>query len=521
MEPTSEPLGPRASFSTSFQPLGEERGWDSLTPWLPLLPVTLFRQSFDGTFLSISPHIQTFAQVSPCDWIESIDFWDIVHEADQERVEEHFELTRARTEVQSIEYRLRLPGQDRVVWVSEQRRLSMGRGDLACFEASWIDITTRRLAEQRMSPASWQRTLASLTPGVAHDLNNHFASILALSDNFVRKTAPDHPFSEGLRIIRDSVQQAAKLLQRLVSLHLGRTGDRRYHNLDELLTESVDLLRHTISRRVGFHCDFAPGRFPVYLDAMEFKKAFISIVKNGVDAIPNPGSGSIRFSSRLSAQPPQDALDPLPLHAPGYLGISITDTGSGVSASHRSRLFQPWYSTKSPNEGAGLALNAVRRFANQSGGSVAYQPGAETGASFTLWLPVSDLTEGDKLAQSRVPLIYVAGPASATDETSAELRSWGLRVVSTARNPIDCLQDEDVGPDAVILLHATDPSWLAVLARLIRNRRWMTKIICERSPDHPFLHAAEGVKPDLSLPAPVAGAHNHSRLRSVLLTPIG
>ncbi|MBI3871229.1 MAG: PAS domain S-box protein [Verrucomicrobia bacterium] len=501
--------------------MGAEKGWDSLAPWLPILPLTLFRQDFDGSFRFVTAHIETWTGMSSEEWVEGVDFWESVHEADRDRVREHLGRTREGAGVESLEYRLRLPGASRVIWVGERRRVALTRGQPDGFEGSWVDITTRRMAELRMAPGGWQQTLASMTPGVAHDLNNHFASILALSDNFVRKTPPDHPFSEGFRTIRDSVQQAARLLQRLITLHLGRSGDRRYHNLDELLDDTLDFLRHTIPRRIGFHVQFAPGRLPVYLDAVEFRKAFISLVKNGVDAIPNPGAGSIRFSSRWSAEPPAGMPDPLPRHARGYVGISVADSGMGVSETDRDRLFQPWFSTKSPTEGSGLALHAVRRFARECGGEVAYEPSAGGGSCFTLWLPVSDLTEADQFAQARSQVVYVAGPGSETDDAAGELRSWGLRVVVTDQSPMESLLDEDVAPDAVILLRRTDPSWLPGLARLIRNRRWNTKIICERSGDSPFPDADVVVRPDLSLPAPVAGPVNHARLRSLLLASPG
>lgn len=86
---------------------------------------------------------------------------------------------------------------------------------------------------------------------MAHDLNNDLASILALSDNFVRKTTPDHPLHQGSKTIKDSVQQAARLVQQLVAMHLSKLGEFHYHDLNQLTEETVEFC--DMPRREGLN----------------------------------------------------------------------------------------------------------------------------------------------------------------------------------------------------------------------------------------------------------------------------
>ena len=519
VEPTHEPSRPGLKLSPA--PLLAEglSSWGSLDSWQALLATVVFRQDLDGRFLEVSPQIEKLSGIPSQEWLEELEFWDCVHPADLERVQRHFAASKEAVEVQTLDYRLCLPGQGKTLTVSERRRGVPGRLSPGIFEGAWTDITSLTQAEQRMPSCSWQRALASLTPGVTHDLNNHFSSILAISDGFVRRSTVAHPFYEGSATIRDSVQQAAKLLQKLVAVHLIRPGEWRYHTLNELLGETLDFLRHSISRRISFQRELTPQKLPVYLDAVEFRRALIALVKNTVDAIANPGSGSLKFEMRFAPRAPLETADPVPEHSLGFAVITVEDNGPGVPESMRSQLFNPWFSTKPPTEGAGLGLYSVREFARRCGGGVRFAPAADGGAAFSLWLPVSDLNDGDRRTRAHVPLTYLIGTSPQLEDTAQSLREIGLSVIASDSDPTELLQSEDEGPDAVCLLQEAAPRWMQSLSRLIRSRRWNTRILCE----HPALQGPppypDGVKPDLSIPAPLGAPSHHTRIRALLMPP--
>lgn len=375
------------------------------------------------------------------------------------------------------------------------------------------------MAELRLPSSGWQRSLASLTPGIAHDLNNHFASILALSDGFVRKTTKDHPLHEGSQTIRDSIQQSAELIKRLVSVHLTRPGEWKYHTMPELLNEVLDFMRHSISRRITFQFDLAKETVPVYLDGVEFRRALITLAKNTVDSIPNPNSGTLKFKTRVCPRVVGHPADPAPENPLGFLAITVEDSGPGIPQHLQSQLFQPWFSTKPPSEGTGLGLYGVRRFMQRCGGGITFQRGELPGASFTLWFPISDLDDAGRHVASQRLDIYLCGESTELDMAAQSLKDLGFHVIATHLNPLELLQDQDEAPAAICLLREVAARWILPVSKLLRSRRWNTRVLCEHSelegpPSYP-----DGVKPDISLSAPFSNPRHHSRIQALLLPP--
>src|SRR6185436_11332662 len=103
-------------------------------------------------------------------------------------------------------------------------------------------------ARDRLESANWAETLTRLTPGYAHDVNNVIAGVHGLSDTFLSQLEADHPFREGLTLVKRNTQQAAQFIQRLQQLHLPRTGERTYLDLNAILKDTAEILRRAIPR---------------------------------------------------------------------------------------------------------------------------------------------------------------------------------------------------------------------------------------------------------------------------------
>lgn len=457
--------------------------------------------------------------MSPEAWLNESPFWDCVHPADLEKVNAHLKRCQEVAEVQTLEYRLRLPDRHRDQWVCERRRCVTGRDGSRRFEGCWLDISAQKMAELRLPTAGWQRALASLTPGIAHDLNNQFQSIFNVSDSFVRKTSKENPVYEGSRTILDSIQQSVKLIRQLVSVHLTRAGEWKYHTMPDLLRDVLDFMRHSISSRITFQLDLTGGTVPVYLDGVEFRRAMIILAKNTVDSIPNLNSGTLKFTTRVSPRVVGRPADPVPENALGFLAITVEDSGPGIPEHLHDQLFQPWFSTKPPSEGTGLGLYGVRRFMQRCGGGITFQRGELPGASFTLWFPVSDLNDAGRHSASRRLDVYVCGPSTELEAAAESLKDLGFHVIATHLNPIELLQDQDEAPAAVCLLRDVAAQWIQPVSKLLRSRRWNTRILCEHSePEGPPSYP-DGVKPDISLSAPLSNPRHRSRIQALLLPP--
>jgi CheY-like chemotaxis protein len=109
----------------------------------------------------------------------------------------------------------------------------------------------------------------------------------------------------------------------------------------------------------------------------------LNLAINARDAMPS--GGSLRITTVNLSAPPADLKTDL---SPGeYVGISVQDTGVGMSAAVMAKAFEPFFTTKEPGKGTGLGLSQLYGFARQSGGTATIESREGAGTTVTIYLP--------------------------------------------------------------------------------------------------------------------------------------
>ena len=195
-------------------------------------PCVIFSQRPDFSLQFASPNIKELTGLEAADWSSNRGrFWDLVHESDAAELQQQFKRSVSTGVAVTNTYRIRHANTGRVAYILEHRQPAISQsGLLLGYEVVWLDVTRQTIAEKRLSTAAWKETLAVLTLGMAHDFTNIIAGVHSLSESFLSSLAHDHPFYEGLSLIKKSSLQASQLVQRMINLHLGQTGERNYHN---------------------------------------------------------------------------------------------------------------------------------------------------------------------------------------------------------------------------------------------------------------------------------------------------
>ena len=162
-----------------------------------------------------SLNIRELTGVSPADWSNQPQrFWQLVHESDAGELQQQFKRAVQTGGDITNTYRIRHALTGRVAYILEHRQPTVSQnGLLLGYEVVWLDVTRQTIAEKRLSTAAWKETLAVLTLGLAHDFRNIMAGIHSLSESFLSQVEPQHPFQEGLSLIKNSSLQASQLVQ--------------------------------------------------------------------------------------------------------------------------------------------------------------------------------------------------------------------------------------------------------------------------------------------------------------------
>ena len=257
------------------------------------------------------------------------------------------------------------------------------------YEVVWLDVTRQTIAEKRLSTAAWKETLAVLTLGMAHDFTNIIAGIHSLSESFLARMDGRHPFHEGLSLVKKNSLQASQLVKRMVNLHLGQTGERNYHNLNDIVGDLVELVTKILPRRIQLAADLSLLQLPAYLDVVEFRQVVINLLLNAADAMPRGG----RLTLRTSRHEELPALENMKGMAPRLpcICLAIEDTGCGIKPRHLASIFDPFFTTKA--KGSGLGLYNARLAIEKLQGAISVVSKEGAGASFQIWLPEADFSE--------------------------------------------------------------------------------------------------------------------------------
>ena len=450
-------------------------------------PGVIFNQRADFSFQFVSPTIETWTGVPVADWRRQPQrFWQLVHEADAEELQQQLQRAHKSPPGVSSTYRIRHAQTGRITYLLEHRQALVSQSGLVLgYEGVWLDVTRQTIAEKRLSTAAWKETLSLLTMGLAHDFGNVMAGIHSLAEGFLSQIEPGHEFLEGLTLIRQNSMQASQLVHRIINLHHGKTGERNYHDLNELVTDLTDLIHKILPRRIQISSERAPGSLPVYVDDVEFRQVVINLALNAADAMPQRGTLVLRTSTHAQLPPLAHAHGKL-LRLPA-LGLSVTDTGTGIKARHLASLFDPFFTTKSANKGSGLGLYNARLFTEKHHGLISVDSVEGQGSTFSLWLPQADFTEADRgQAEAGTPAakrysLLLAGQAGLLLDSTAEwLRSHSYHVVTatTAEQAAELLSSVDYQFNALLVLaEPTDTGLCALLIEAARQALPVKRIL--------------------------------------------
>src|SRR5690606_16281191 len=260
-----------------------------------------------------------------------------------------------------------------------------------------------QLVESRRRLAQQERELAwrEMARQVAHEIKNPLTP-MKLSVQHLRRafrppgedaTPEEQRFAGTLERITTTLIEQIDALDRIAGefSSFARLPRRRPEPLDlnAVVQEAAALFEDEAGGPDGLpvvlRLDLAPGALPVEADREELRRAFINLLKNALQAMPEDDAPPAKRPGRITARTWRDDV---------HAWAEVEDTGTGIPEDARERIFQPNFSTKTSGMGLGLAI--VQKAVEASGGAISFATQEGRGTTFTVRLPL--LPSGDGAA---------------------------------------------------------------------------------------------------------------------------
>jgi PAS domain S-box-containing protein len=247
------------------------------------------------------------------------------------------------------------------------------------------EMARRRQIEETLRQAQKMEAIGQLTGGVAHDFNNLLTVIMGNLENLQRRLGAGHELQRLAEAALGGAARAAQLTQRLLVFSRRQPLAPEIVSLNKLVAGMSDLLRRTLGEPVAIEIVLAGGLWNAFIDTNQLENALINLAVNSRDAMPDGGKLTIETANCYLDEAYCAMHDQL---SPGqYVGIFVTDTGSGMPEEIVGRAFEPFFTTKGIGQGTGLGLSQVYGFLKESGGHVKIYSEVGQGTSVKLYFP--------------------------------------------------------------------------------------------------------------------------------------
>jgi PAS domain S-box-containing protein len=232
------------------------------------------------------------------------------------------------------------------------------------------DVTTERRADLHLRESERLQTVGTLAGGVAHEVNNQMTIVLGFAEFVLNDLGADHPQSPDVRQVLQAASRAAVISQQLLAFSRRQLTQLRNVDLAAVVSALAPALRHLLGSDKTLVVRVAPGSHDVAADSGQVEQVLINLVANARDAV-SPG-GTVTIAVEAAANRGPSAPDGPDVEiAPGrYVMLAVEDDGHGMSPETLTRMFEPFYTTKSVGQGTGLGLSMVHGIVKQHGGHV-------------------------------------------------------------------------------------------------------------------------------------------------------
>jgi PAS domain S-box-containing protein len=234
-----------------------------------------------------------------------------------------------------------------------------------------VDLSERKMLEQKLQQKQKIETIGLLAAGVAHDFNNLMTSILMNAELAMEHLPARHPAHRMLNEVTSEAIRAAQLTRQLLAYAGKGIVSVKPIDLGATIDEAAAQTRNLISKQIQLRVESDSRITPIQADQGQIRQLVSSLILNAAEAIGEKPLGEISVSTSRCELDPQDGrwiFASGEIRAGAYALLRVQDNGCGMDDATLARAFDPFFSTKFL--GRGLGLSAAQGIAQAHRGAI-------------------------------------------------------------------------------------------------------------------------------------------------------
>jgi len=287
-------------------------------------------------------------------------------------------------------------------------------GEISNFVSIHRDISEEKKLYEQLLRAQKMEAIGTLAGGIAHDFNNILTAIMGYAELLGEKIQDNPDLLKAVNIIMNSAKKGTSFTGKILSVTRREKLELKVLNLNTVIEETLEMLQRSISKDIRIRLKLQGDLPDVKVDPVQIEQVIMNLAINARDAMPEGGTLMIETARVGKENGAANGLD----SDNGFVRLTVSDTGRGISKEMQSKIFDPFFTTKEQGRGTGLGLYIVHSVVSNHGGYINLYTEPEKGTRFNIYLPVF---EGK--AEEEIPL------------TNEDLRGSGTVLV---------IDDEDV-----------------------------------------------------------------------------
>ncbi|MDM8515040.1 PAS domain S-box protein [Desulfobacterales bacterium HSG16] len=360
-------------------------------------------------------------------------------------------------------------------------------GKIINYVGVYRDMTERNMLEEKLRKAQKMEAIGTLAGGIAHDFNNILFPIVVYGDMAKDELPANSKSVSYINEIITAARRATDLVRQILAMSNSGSKEPRVFKIQTIVKEVLKFMGATLPSTISVTRNIDPKCGPIMGDPTEIHQILMNLCINAFHAMQEAG-GKLEVIVKSVYLKPDDVVKEKRLKSCPYICISIEDTGCGMDSETKSRIFEPYFTTKEAGKGTGLGLSVSHGIVMKNKGDIKVESMPGKGTKFMVYFPMikTSVAETEKNPDQKLPrgiehVLVIDDEITVVKMLRAMLRSLGYKITGMT-DSVKALNRFKEKPDEfdLVLTDMTMPAITGdILARkMIKIKPGLPVILC-------------------------------------------